>query len=309
MKQVKIEDFAASFKTVEQEIEACCRDKIEGVDFRYRIIDGEERDLLLLKILKKIDEDTQIVGAPERTQRWEEGWAENLKDFIESHYDLEKLVPKFIRPNQPLRLGNHYVQAVNPLFELDYLKVYRQWIFTKYFERFESVYEFGAGTGFNLHALSELYPTKNLHGLDFVASSVELIGTIGKAKNKKIYGHLFDMIHPDREFRLADNSIVFTFGSLEQLSGRIDAFFAYLLSQPFELCVHVEPVIDLYDQETLFDYLAYRFHKKRGYTQNLLGTLRRLEQEGKAEIIQIVRPRFASLLMEGYTLIVWRPVR
>ena len=309
MKKVQLSDFAASFGTEEKEVEESCLDKIKGVDFRYNVIEKEKRDLLLLEVIKKIDQDVQIIAAPERKQRWEEGWAENLKEFTDHDYDLNKVIPKFIRPNQPIRLGNNYIQPSNPFFELNYLKVYRQWVFSKYLADFDSVYEFGAGTGFNLFALSELFPDKDLYGSDFVSSSVDLINTIGRVKNKKIQGRIFDMIHPDHSFHLAKNSAVFTFGALEQLAGQIEAFFDYLMAQPIGLCFHIEPVIDLYDQETLFDYLAYKFHKKRGYTQNLLGTIQRLEKEGKAKIIKVVRPRFASLFMEGYSLIVWHPLK
>ena len=241
--------------------------------------------------------------------QWENGWAENLQNFISSGYDPNSLIPKFIRPNQPIRLGTEFIQPTNSNFELSFLKVYRQWIFKKYLSEVENVYEFGAGTAFNLLALSELFPTKNLHGLDFVSSAVELISLVGTKLNRNIIGHKFDMIHPNLSLKIPTNSAAFTFGALEQLAGRIDAFFEFLLSQPLELCFHVEPVVDLYEETDLFDYLAYRFHTKRGYTSNLLSTLLNYEKNGRIEILNVRRPKFASLFMEGYSLIVWRPIK
>ena len=121
-------------------------------------------------------------------------------------------------------------------------------------------------------------------------------------------GFRFDMINPDYNFNLAARSAVFTFGALEQLASKTESFIQYLLHQKPGICIHVEPTVELYDENSLFDYLAIQFHRKRGYTERLLPRIQQLEIEGKAKIIGVKRLNFGSLFLEGYTYIIWQPV-
>lgn len=307
--QVTLEDFARSFGTTVEDIPDDCRELIAKTDFRYKILIGEERDKVILDALERIESDRQVIGAPERQDVWQKGWEENLQDFIKSGYDLNKLVPKFIRPNQAMRLNRNYIVPSNPNFELDYFSVFRLWLFRKYLKDFESIYEFGCGTGFNLAILAQLYPEKKLHGLDFVPSSVELVNKLGEAYGWKMTGHLFDMLSPDDNFEMEDNSAIFTIGTVEQLASNFGAFLQFLLKRPPELCLHVEPTIELYDENNLIDYLAMKFHRKRGYTEGYLTRLRELEAQNKIEILKVKRLFFGSLYIEGYSYMVWRPKR
>lgn len=305
--EVTLEDFARSFGTGVQDIPDDCRELIARTDFKYKVLVGEERDKVLLDVLKKIESDQQIIGAEERQTVWEKGWEENLQDFIKSGYDLDKLIPKFIRPSQAVRLDRNYIMPSNPNFELDYFSVFRLWLFEKYLKEFESIYEFGCGTGFNLAVLAQLYPEKKLHGLDFVPSSVNLVDRLGEVYGWKMTGHLFNMLSPNEDFKIDDSSAVFTIGAIEQLASKFDAFLQFLLKCSPELCIHVEPTIELYDENNLIDYLAMKFHRKRGYTENYLARLRELEAQNRIEILKVKRPFFGSLYMEGYTYVVWRP--
>ncbi len=303
------EDFAESFGTTAEDISKCCTDLIKDKDFGYTIIDGVERDKLILNILKRIDADKQVIGDAKRQQVWEEGWKENLDEFISSSYDLNKLIPKFIRAGQPVRYNLKYIQPSNPNFELNYFTVFRQWLFKNYLSSYRHIYEFGCGTGFNLAALAQLYPEKKLYGLDFVPSSAELVNKIAEHYGYNISGHLFDMIHPNTSFALEPGSAVYTIGSIEQLAGNFKPFIDYLLKQPVSLCVHVEPVPELYDENNLLDYLAIRFLNKRGYTRGFLSHLMSLKSEKMIDILKVKRLYFGSLFMEGYNCIIWHPNR
>jgi len=307
LREVRLEDFARSFGTTVQDIPEDCRELIAKTDFRYRVLTGEERDKTLLNVLTKIESDQQVIGAKERQATWERGWAENLQDFVQSGYDLNKLVPRFIRPNQVIRLNGNYVLPTNPDFELDYFSVFRLWLFRKYLAEFDSIYEFGCGTGFNLAELAQLYPEKRLHGLDFVTSSRDLVNKLAEVNGWKMTGHLFDMLSPDEDLEIADNSAVFTIGVVEQLAGKFEAFLQFLLRKSPKLCINIEPTIELYDEDRLIDYLAIKFHRKRGYSENYLTRLRDLEAENRIEILKVKRPFFGSLYMEGYSCIIWRP--
>jgi hypothetical protein len=137
---------------------------------------------------------------------------------------------------------------------------------------------------------------------------VGLVNEIAKAHNLKLKGSIFDMVNPDESFTLKKNSLIFTIGVIEQLASKFEAFLQYLLHNRPELCVHVEPTVELYEENNLVDYLAIQFHKKRGYTQGFLPRLQELEKTGKIEILKVKRLFFGSLFMEGYNLIIWRPV-
>lgn len=308
MKVVTAKDFARTFGVSETDIIDKCGQLIDSYVFSYNYIDGEQRDQLIVKILKRIEEDTQVIGAPKRKDVWQNGWQENLNDFIDSGYDLKALVPKYIRPNQPVRFMQKYILPRVPGFELHFFDVYRQWLFKTYFNDVDKCYEFGCGTGFNLVALAKLYPKLKLYGLDFVKSSCDLVNEIAKACNLNLKGHLFDMIEPDKNLRIKPNSGVFTIGSIEQLRGKFHDFIEYLIHNKPNVVVFTEPVVELYDIEKLEDYLAYKFQEKRGYTKGLLPYLQKLEDRNRIKIEKIQRLYFGSLFMEGYNLIVWRPV-
>jgi len=305
--ELTLDDFARSFGTNIEDIPSDCRKLITETDFKYRLLVGKERDKVMLDVIKKIESDQQIVGAEERQGVWAKGWAENLEDFIKSGYDLTKLIPKFIRPNHVIRLNRNYIIPTNPNFELDYFSVFRLWLFKKYLKEFESIYEFGCGTGFTLTVLAQLYPEKKLYGLDFVTSSVDLVNKIGEVYGWKMKGHFFDMLSPDENFKIKDNSAVFTIDTIEQLASNFEAFLQFLLKHSFALCIHVEPIIELYDENNLIDYLAMKFHRKRGYSKNFLTRLRKLETQNRIEIVKVKRLFFGSLYHEGYSYIVWKP--
>lgn len=305
--KVTLEDFARSFDVSVDEFSYVLKSFITKTDFSYRLPDGEERDRVVLDVIKKIESDTQIVGAKERQDVWELGWNENLQDFISGGYDLSKLVPKFFRFNQALRFNQNYIIPYNPNFELDYYSVIRRWLFEKYFEEFDTVYEFGCGTGFNLASLAQLYPQKKLHGLDFVPSSVKIVNTLGEVYGWQLKGHLFNMLSPDKNLEIEPNSLVFTIGAVEQLAGKFEPFLQFLVKNSPRLCIHIEPTIELYDENNLVDYMAIKFHRKRGYTENYLTRLRELDAQNQIKIIKTKRLFFGNLYMEGYTLIVWKP--
>jgi hypothetical protein len=307
MQQVTVENFARSFGITVKDIPPDCKQWMAEKDFTYRLLEGEERDRVILNVLMTIEADTQIVGADSRREVWEKGWNENLQDFAKSGFDLGALVPRFIRPGAIVRYNGDYIEPVSPAFELDYYSVFRQWLFRTYLSNVQIIYEFGCGSGFNLAALAQLYPNKILHGLDFVSSSVEIVNQLAQTYGWNMTGHLFDMRSPEENLEIIDDSAVVTIGTIEQLAGGFEPFLQFLLRRSPSLCIHVEPTIELYDENNLVDYLAVKFHRKRGYTEGFLPRLRQLEGQGRIEIIKIKRLFFGSLLMEGYNVLIWRP--
>jgi hypothetical protein len=287
--------FAELFGVDASDIADITRSLIQRHDFSYREIVGDERDKLILDVLKRIERDQQVIGAEERKDVWYQGWDANLREFLSTDFAAEALIPKFIRPGQPVRLKRSFVFPKNPEFELRFVP-------------FDNVYEFGCGTGFNLVALAQRFPDKKLFGSDFVQSSVDLVNSIARHYKLNLSATLFDMISPSPDYRILPSSAVYTFGAIEQLASRFESFLGFLLKQKPGLCLHIEPTVELYDDTHLIDFLGIKFHRKRGYTEGFLPMLQKLASEGRVEIQRVKRMYFGSLFMEGYSLIVWRPL-
>ena len=309
MSNLRVEDFAAHFGTETQNFSENCKALIASLDFSYENIEGQQLESLIVSILKRIDEDKQIIGAQDRTEAWSKGWQENLDQFLENEDNLESLVPKFIRPNQPIRLNGEYILPIDSEFELNFVKVYRQWFLEEYFADVNNIFEFGCGTGFNLVAASEIFANKKLFGSDFVQSAVNLVNATAKKYNIELNGELFNMLEPRSDYKIPKCSGVFTFGSLEQLASDLEPMINFLLDSSPDIIVHTEPAIELYDDSKLNDYLAIKFQGKRGYSEGLLPLLKRLEKQRKIELIKVKRLFFGSLYMEGYNTFVWKKVK
>jgi transketolase len=305
--ELKLEDFAYLFGITMDDIPNDCQELIAEYDFRYKILEGEERDRVLLDILKKLDLGQLSIVGKEKKATWEKGWSENLQNFIQKNYDIDELIPKYYRPNQILRLYRNYITTCDPNFEFNFFKVFRLWLFRKYLKNAESVYEFGCGPGHNLVALAKLYPEKRIHGLDWSGASRDIVHKIAEVHKYNITDHLFDMFSPDENLEIANNSIVITFGALEQLGHDYESFLQFLIARSPALCLNVEPIFELYDDNILLDYFAAKYQEKRNYLSGYLSRLKELEYEGKLEIIKTQRMLFGNQHYEGWSFIVWKP--
>lgn len=265
-----------------------------------RRIAGKERDDLILAILNRIDADTQVIGAPERTAAWERGWQEALARFKANPCE-ESLIPAFIHNDQPVRWEGDFWMPDEEYNELSHVRVLQARL-AACLQDCPTIAEFGSGTGFNLVALWEQFHSKEYHAFDFSLSAVALADEIRKLSSVPVFGHLFDMKKPDAA--LSTGTGVFTFGAIEQLAGQFHAFMGYLIEQRPRIVVHIEPIAELYDPTSLLDALALRFHRKRGYTEGLLPWL---QVNPSVELLQVEKSAFGSLMHSGYNLIAWRP--
>jgi len=300
-------DFARLFGTTVKDIPDDCRELIAGTDFHYKPLSDTEREETLLRVFKTIESDSLSVVGAERQPVWEKGWSENLQSFLEKNGDIDELVPRYYHPGQVLRIYRNYVTTSDPHFEFNFFKVFRRWIFRKYLKDADSIYEFGCGPGHNLAALAEIYPEKSLHGLDWARASRDLVNKIAEVHKYNITGHLFDMFSPDDSLEIPANSAALTFGGLEQLGQNYESFLQFLLKKSPSLCVNVEPLVELYDENRLLDYLAIKYQEKRKYLKGYLNRLRQLETEGAIEILQAQRMLFGNVHYDGWSFVVWRP--
>ncbi len=300
--------FAHAFGTNSKDIPSGVKELIRKMDFRYEKLGDPERDKMMQEIEKTIESNGFSRVGESRKMIWEQRWNENLLELESHNYPLESLVPNFIIRHPIVRLNQEYVRTFDSNFEFNFFNVFRLWLFGKYLAGVDAVYEFGCGTGFNLVALAKLYPQKRLYGLDWSASSVELVNRVGKVYGFNMNGRLFDFFSIDSTVDFEHPSAVLTMCALEQVGGDFENFVSFLLEKSPAVCVHMEPLVELYDGKNSVDLLAAKYHRKRGYLEGFLGHLKQLESERRIRIKQIRRLYFGSLYHEGYSYVIWEPL-
>jgi len=305
VKRLAPEDFARAFGIDELPDE--CGRLVAEHDFRYEEATSDQQADLVLEILKKLDAKEFSVVGEHRKDIWERGWSENLREFNAAGHDAAALMPKYYRGHPFVRFRQRFIRPAHPAFEINFSTVLRTWLFRRYFADAADVYELGCGTGLNLILLANLFPEKRLHGADWASASAEILAGVARRYGWRLDGHHFDFFRPDPAFRLAPASAVLTFTALEQVGERHQALLDYLLAQRPAICVHVEPLAELYDESNLLDYLALRYHRGRAYLTEFLTALRELEAAGRIEILLTRRTGFGGFYNESYSVVAWRP--
>jgi hypothetical protein len=302
------QDFARLLGHPEQALPLPCRDAIAQGNWRYDWVEGEALDELVGGLIDRIRRKDFSIAVPGDKTRWVKGWGENLDQFVASKGDLEALAPKYVRPDMPVRLFRRFAQPVEPNFELNWRRVYQQYLFRSYFVDCERIYEFGCGSGGHVSVLAQMYPDKKIVGLDWAEPSCEIVNNMHRLRGWNTEGRLFDFYKPDYDIEIPPDSVVMTFAALEQISDRFGPFIDFLLAKRPKRCVFVEPIYEWYDGANFIDHLAMRGHDIRNFLNGLPGALHRLQRGGRIEIIKQHRVEFGSLLHEAYSQIIWRPV-
>jgi len=308
-KTLGIEDFAYAFGVNEAEINLFCGELIKSLDFRYKNCLQETRESIFLDALKKCDNKQLSVSGRHRLSDWRRGWGEILQEFYNSNGDLQLLVPKDLHGNRPLRYKGNYIISFSNSFERDFALVFRHWLFKKYFKNYQNIYEFGCGTGQNLALIATIFPDKRLFGMDWVPESKELLNAIAIKYGWQMEGIQFDFFKPNYDLDILPDGLVYTSSALEQVGGDYNSFLNYLLAKKPRLCVNIECMSELYDENELHDYVALRYHKTRNYLDGFLTRLQELEKGRVIKIIATRRTGFGSLYHEGYMYVIWQILR
>ena len=303
-------EFAQMFGTTSDKLPPTCRQLIGQFNFAYTVLDAPARDATILNVLKILEADLPVSGKS-RIARWEEGWGENLNAFINSGYDINTLTPGYYKSfhektRQVMRLHGEYVLPEDPDFETNIFAVLRAWLCETWLKDVDHVYEFGCGPAHNLAAFARIFPNKTYHGLDWARPSQEIINALAEAHHLPIDGSRFDLFAPDPTYTIAPRAAILTIGALEQVGANCEPFLQYCLNQSPQLCVHIEPLYELYDPDNLFDYLGARYHLKRGYLMAYLTHLRELEAAGKIQILYL-KKHIGNLYQDSWNTVVFQP--
>jgi hypothetical protein len=276
-------------------------------EIRYRNLEKSEIDEIILLVLKKIKEVDLPKSGVNDASRWERGWGEVLDKIKNSGISIKLLQPQYFHYNF-MRFGGDYIEVPDGSFEFDFYTNIRRVLFRKYLTGFKKIIEFGCGTGTNLAILSEIFPEASLVGCDWAPSSQEILKIMEKELKAKVDGVRMNMLTLEggENVEIDSQAVVITMHAMEQLGTTFKPFLDYILRKRPRLIFHIEPVFELYSPEKLFDELAIKYHEKRNYLKGYLPALKKLEEEGKIEILEIRRLFFGSLFHEGYSLIIWK---
>ena len=307
MTQLSDEDIATLFGTSPARLRELTGARLDAFDRRYAPIAGHERDQLLLGILKRIDAPELKEAGQHRADDWERGWQENYDEFVRANFDRRALVPKYYKEGVPVRLNGDYVRPSQADFVYQFTDLFREWLYREFLAPFDTVHEFGCGTGYNLVQLAGIFPDKSLFGYDWARPSQRLLQTAAQHLGLKLQGRHFDFFNPDAAIEFGANTAVLTFGALEQAGSNHGAYLEFLLARRPALCVDVIGIEELYDDGDLSDYLARRYHRRRGYLAGYLSRLQDLAAAGRIKIHSIHHQRFGTLYDDPHSYVVWAP--
>lgn len=307
MNNLTVDDFKYLFGMAEDEaFEMPTIKLINEMNWNYRIANNQEKDEIVDKIFKRIFEHDFSKAIDHNSDRWVKGWGENLDEF-KKNKDIKSLTPKYIRPGQPLRLNGKFIFPDDPNFELNWYFVFRDWFARKYLKNFDSIYEFGCGSGHNIKYLSSIFPEKNFYGFDWVQPSVDILNEMSQDNDLHIKGDIFDFFNPNYDLSFDNNSAVITMGALEQTGSEYSEFIDFLLVKKPDSIFHVEPFFEFYEKDNVVDYTAVRSHKVKNFWIGLPDYLKKIDKDNSITVEKKHRVKFGSLILEGYSQLFWKP--
>lgn len=304
MNVLSVADFENIF---EKSLSKYVQDKIEQYNFQYEEINSEEYDNAIKKIVEALLNPNLSTSGEHRIDAWEKGWGENLEK-LKQQQAIEAIAPLYFEKFPFVRYKQRFIKPKSIRFEENSLSIIQDWLFDKYLRSYDSIYEFGCGTGHNLFRARSVNKNAKLWGLDWATSSQKIINSVREQKiDENIFAHNFDYFKPDFNFKIDKNSAIYTVASLEQIGDKHQEFLNYLLQNNPSICIHIEPIGELLDENNFLDYLSIKYFEKRNYLNGFLTSLRELEKENKIEIIEARRSYIGSLFIDGYSIIIWKP--
>jgi len=259
---------------------------------KYKLLNKKEEEETIIKILDTILDPSLPFSGKHRLSQWEKGWGENAK--------TGDLKPKYFGKYKVNRLNGKFVWGVSENYEQEMLYTLVDGLAKKYLADKNVICEFGCGTGHNLHRIKKISPDVRAIGLDWAKSSQKILAQYA------MEGYNFDFFNP--HFNMPKGSGVITVAALEQTGRQYKRFVSFLLKKKPSVVVHIEPIPELLDPTKLIDYLSIKYMEKRRYLSGYLTYLQGLEKQGSIKILEARRSGIGSMFIDGYSIVVWRPI-
>ena len=177
-------------------------------------------------------------------------------------------------------------------------------ILQKYISENDEIIELGCGYGRRLFALKQIMKN-NFEGYDFSKNSIY----IANKMNLKFHTNIkFGIVDLKQEFSqiINEEKIIFTYHCLEGLKLDTKRVILNILKCKPKCVLHFEPVPELYGL-TIRDTISKLFVKGAAFQDNLLKTLKSLEEKKIVTIKEVRRLGHNRLPLNESTLIVWEP--
>jgi SAM-dependent methyltransferase len=260
----------------------------------------------VLQVLRELDKPLLRVATNDPA-RWDAGWGEILARVKREGVSRNTLRPQYFRYGTVRFMGD-YAQVESGEFEYDVYRHLKTHLFDRYLRRFDRIVELGCGTGQNLYQLGLSRIGRQLIGCDWARPTSELLPMIAKATQTDLNWSYYNLLTGEggTELPIDRSTAVITLHALEQVGDRIQPFLDLVADKSPGLCLHVEPLCELYDNDLLFDHLAAKYHERRNYLRGLVPAVQALAAEGKAQVLDLRRLYLGSMFQEGYSLLVWR---
>jgi hypothetical protein len=281
---------------------------MKGVDTRHHTPTASELEEYLSLLFKKMTFKGARRTPKENLEAFEKGWRENLAALQNGGPTADALRPRYFRGSKFLRYRGGLIVTADEQLEYHLLVLARYLFLSLYLSDVEHIYELGCGSCSNLLLLSQMFPNKQLHGWDWTQASVDITTELRVRHGIRCDGQRFDMLNPPARLGLAPDSAVLTIHAMEQLGSDHATLIDRIIEAHPAIVVQLEPIVELYDRENVYDQLALFYSRERNYLSGYLPALRRLEADRKIELIAVHRPYVGGVLHES-SLIVWRPTR
>ena len=303
-------------KITKNEIESLTKFKVseevekmlEDFNLEYESLSQIERDETILSIVNHLNVDL-IQAGQHRLNQWENGWSENF-ELLKNGKSIVDLVPKYFGKNKIMRWNGDLIKSQIKNFDYKQLIVFVDSYLHEYVgHKFENLFEFGCGPSYHLLRFGEFNKNINLVGLDWTKASQTIISEIRNLGiNQNISGHNFDFFNPDYGINIPPKSAIFTCSALEQMGNNFVKLVDYLIDKKPDLCINFEPMTEFLDENKLIDKLSVLYSQKRNYLDGYLSYLENLQEQGKIEIIHKNRLYGGSIYLEGYPVVIWKPI-
>jgi hypothetical protein len=279
--------------------------KIKNYNLEYLELDKQKRDECILEILNVLSSEIKKSGE-HRIKDWEIGWGENLENFKKNN-SVTELVPKYHGKNKIVRWLGDFIEPLTENFDYKIHTCFVDAIIKHYTMDCDNVFEFGCGPAYHLIRLNDKFMgEKKLMGLDWTNKSQELISEINNIVGTEIGSQNFDFFNPNTNVEIPENTGIYTVAALEQVGNNYESFVNFLIEKTPKVCIHIEPIDELLNPDSLVDNLSIKYFRKRNYLNKFLPYLEKLENENKIKIIKKTRTFTGSFFIEGHSLIVWK---
>ena len=269
--------------------------------------DKEQNDRLRLLSLSISGQNLRTVGQDDPFV-WNTGWSE-IADFLDGgEIATNSLKPQYFHKNVECWLFNRLVEPKTPFLKY---WVSNNWcvLFSTHLSDVPNVDEYGCGTGINLLLLSKIFPEVKLAGYDWAEPTKRILQQLSWQEQKTIEHEQFNMLRPHEIQQMSNGARgLVTVHALEQLGENWERFLQFVLNSAPALCLHIEPLVELYEDGDDKDSYFKFYHKKRGYLSGFLPRLIELEKLGDIEIVELKRIPFSGLHHEAYSILKWKIV-